>query len=175
MYINWVSETKKRSIAQVYNLIYYVQEPIVLYNDQVLLALLNLNLFKLYSKEFAKGLHSYFEARYSQVCNSLQPTLNDLLFVTLRMPLVFFTWWAMCRQGIDKWLVCPLHSMYKDVRSRVGVGDGFSEELIAVVIVHQGSALNRLLLIIELEAPSKEFHTGCPWELLYADDLVISA
>ena len=37
--------------------------------------------------------------------------------------------------------------------------------------VHQGSARN----IIVLEAPSTEFHTSCPWELLYADDLIISA
>ena len=26
-----------------------------------------------------------------------------------------------------------------------------------------------------LEALSREFRTGCPWELLYADDLMISA
>ena len=36
------------------------------------------------------------------------------------------------------------------------------------------TVLSRLLLIIVLEAPSREFHTGCPWELLYADDLMIS-
>ena len=63
-------------------------------------------------------------------------------------------------------------SMYKDVRSRVRVGDGFSEELDVVLDVHQGSVLSRLLLIIMLEAPSREFHTGCPWELLYAGDLI---
>ena len=73
----------------------------------------------------------------------------------------------MRRLGIDKWLVSPVHSMYKDVRSRVWVGDGFSEELDVVVGVHQGSVLSRLLLIIVLEATSREFHTGCPWELLY--------
>ena len=28
---------------------------------------------------------------------------------------------------------------------------------------------------IVLEALSREFRTGCPWELLYADDLMISA
>ena len=39
--------------------------------------------------------------------------------------------------------------------------------------VHQGSILSPLLFIIVLEALSKEFRTGCPWELLYADDLVI--
>ena len=35
--------------------------------------------------------------------------------------------------------------------------------------------LSPLLFISVLEALSREFHTGCPWELLYADDLMISA
>ena len=41
--------------------------------------------------------------------------------------------------------------------------------------VHQGYVLNPLLFIIVLEALSREFRTGCPWELLYADDLMLSA
>ena len=41
--------------------------------------------------------------------------------------------------------------------------------------VHQGSVLSPLLFIIVLEALSREFRTGCPWELLYTDDLKISA
>ena len=41
--------------------------------------------------------------------------------------------------------------------------------------VHQGSVLSPLLFIIVLEALSREFSTGCPWELLYADNLMISA
>ena len=41
--------------------------------------------------------------------------------------------------------------------------------------VHQGSVLSPLLFIIVLEALSREFRTGCPWELLYSDDLMISA
>ena len=32
-----------------------------------------------------------------------------------------------------------------------------------------------LLFVVVLEALSSEFCTGTPWELLYADDLVISA
>ena len=65
--------------------------------------------------------------------------------------------------------------MYRDVRSRLRVGDGFSQERDAVVGVHQGSVLSRLLLIIVLEVSCREFHTCYPWELLYADDLIISA
>ena len=38
-----------------------------------------------------------------------------------------------------------------------------------------GSVLSPLLFIIVLEALSREFRTGCPWELLYVDDLMISA
>ena len=84
-------------------------------------------------------------------------------------------WWAMCKLGIDEWLVRLVQSMYKDVRSRVRVGDGYSEEFGVGVGVHQGSVLSLLLFIIVLEALSREFRTGCPWELLYADDLMISA
>ena len=60
-------------------------------------------------------------------------------------------------------------------RSRVRVGNGYSEEFGVAVGVHQGSVLSPLLFIIVLEALSREFRTGCPWELLYADDLMISA
>ena len=37
--------------------------------------------------------------------------------------------------------------------------------------VHQGSVISTLLFIIVLEALSKEFNVGSPWELLNADDL----
>ena len=84
-------------------------------------------------------------------------------------------WWAMGKLGIDKWLVCLVQSMYKDVRSSVRVSDGYSEEFGVGAGVHQGSVLSPLLFIIVLEALSREFRTGCPWELLYADGLMISA
>ena len=82
---------------------------------------------------------------------------------------------GIAQLGIDEWLVRLVQSMYKDVRSRVRVGDGYSEEFGVGVGVHQGSVLSPLLFIIVLEALSREFRTGCPWELLYTDDLMISA
>ena len=41
--------------------------------------------------------------------------------------------------------------------------------------VHEGSVLSPLLFIIVLEALSREFRAGVPWEDLYVDDLVIIA
>ena len=55
-------------------------------------------------------------------------------------------------------------SMYKDVRSSVRVGSGYSEEFGVKVGVHQGSVLSPLLFIIVLEALSSEFRIGCPSE-----------
>ena len=50
-----------------------------------------------------------------------------------------------------------------------------SDKFEVKVGVHQGSVLSPLLFIMVLEALSLEFRTGCQWELLHADDLVIVA
>ena len=50
-----------------------------------------------------------------------------------------------------------------------------SEEFDVGVGVHQGSVLSPLLFILVLEALSRVFRRGTPWELLYADDLVVIA
>ena len=55
------------------------------------------------------------------------------------------------------------------------VGDEYSNSYDVRVGVHQSSALSPLLFVIVLEALSMEFRTGCLWEILYADDLMISA
>ena len=63
--------------------------------------------------------------------------------------------------------------MYQNARSQVRVNNLFSDVFDVQVGVHQGSVLSPLLFIIALEALSREFLTSCPWELLYADDLVL--
>ncbi len=84
-------------------------------------------------------------------------------------------WWSMRKLGVDEWVVRLVQSMYSNSRSRVKVGSSFSDLFDVKVGVHQGSVLSPLLFIIVLEALSREFRTGCPWELLYADDLMIAA
>ena len=39
--------------------------------------------------------------------------------------------------------------------------------------MHQRSAFSPLLFVIVMEAISREFRVALPWELLYADDLVV--
>ena len=65
--------------------------------------------------------------------------------------------------------------MYNTARSRVRVGSEYSEEFEVGVGVHQGSVLSPLLFIIVLEALSRDFRVGVPWELFFANDLVIIA
>jgi hypothetical protein len=65
--------------------------------------------------------------------------------------------------------------LYNGTRSRVRVADGTSEGFEIGVWVHQGSVLSPLLFIVVMEEATKECRRGDPWELLYADDLVLSA
>ena len=84
-------------------------------------------------------------------------------------------WWALRKLGVEEWIVWLVQEMYTNARSRVCVGEGFSQELKVTVRVHQGSLLSPLLFIIVLEALSREFRAAVSWEDLYADDLVIIA
>ena len=84
-------------------------------------------------------------------------------------------WWALRKLGVEEWLVRLVQGMYTNVGGRVRVGDGYSDEFGVKVGVHQGSVLSPLLFIIVLEALSREFRSGVPWEDLYADDLAIIA
>ena len=82
---------------------------------------------------------------------------------------------SMRKLGIEEWIVRFVQAMYNNTRSIVRVNNTYSDEFGVKVEVHQGSVLSPLLFVIVLEALSREFRTGTPWELLYADDLVISA
>jgi len=65
-------------------------------------------------------------------------------------------------------------ALYSESFSKVRFGGSTSPEFPIGVGVHQGSALSPLLFILVLEVATKECRTGDPWELLYADDLVLT-
>ena len=84
-------------------------------------------------------------------------------------------WYALRKLGVEEWIVRLVQGMYANARSHVCVGEGYREEFVVKVDVHQRSVLSPQLFIIVLEALSREFRSGVPWEDLYADDLVIIA
>ena len=55
------------------------------------------------------------------------------------------------------------------------VGNEYSNSFDVWVGVHQGSVSSPLLFVIVLEVISMEFRAGCLWEILYVDDLMVSA
>ena len=73
-------------------------------------------------------------------------------------------WWAPRKLGVEEWIVRLVQGMYADAGSHVRAGDRYSEEFEVKVGVHQGSVFSPLVFIIVLEALSREFCSGVPWE-----------
>ena len=79
----------------------------------------------------------------------------------------------MRRVGVEEWVIRAVKVMYENAKSCVRVNGQFSDEFNIKFCVHQGAVLSPLVFIIVMEALSREFRVGCPWELLNADDLVL--
>ena len=80
----------------------------------------------------------------------------------------------MRRVRVDEWLIRTIQAMYTNAKSSVRINGQFSSCFDVQVGVHQGSVLSPLLFIIVMEALSRHFRTGCPWELLYPDLVIIA-
>ena len=77
-----------------------------------------------------------------------------------------------------QWTVHVIQDMYSNAQSHMWVNGQYSEEFGVNGVgvgVHQGSVLSPLLFILVLEVLPCEFRTGVPWELVYADHLVLIA
>jgi len=80
--------------------------------------------------------------------------------------------WAVRKLGFEEWLVSAVMSMYTCAKTVVRTVYGNSNGFEVKIGMHQCSALCPLLLVIVMEALSKEFRAALPWEL-YADDLIM--
>ena len=82
--------------------------------------------------------------------------------------------WAMRKLGVEEWLARAVMAMYKHARTRIrSYGGSVSEWFGVNVGVHQGLVLSPLLFIIVMEAVTHSVREGLPWQMLYADDLVL--
>ena len=66
-------------------------------------------------------------------------------------------------------------SMYTGAKTVVKTVYGNSSGSEVKVGMRQGSALSPPLFVIVMVAISREFRVALPWELLYDDDLVVTA
>ena len=73
------------------------------------------------------------------------------------------------------WLVQTVMVMYEKARTTVRTKQGSSEEFEVKDGVYQGSVLSLLLFVAVMEVVTQKVREGLPWELLYADDLVLVA
>ena len=85
------------------------------------------------------------------------------------------SWCALRHAGVEEWMVNVIKSLYERVTTAVKRNGEESENFKVKVGVHQGSVLSPLLFNIVMQAIADNFKKGLPWELLYADDLVLLA
>ena len=74
-------------------------------------------------------------------------------------------WWSMRKLKINEWIIQIVKSMYDNARSKVRITNSYNNPINVSAGVHQGSVLSPLLFITVMEAISREFRTGCPWDL----------
>src|SRR6267154_3262622 len=84
-------------------------------------------------------------------------------------------WWALRHVGVAEWIVNLIKIMYEGVTTSVKINGEESEGFEVKVGVHQGSVLSPILFNIVMQAIADNFKVGLPWELFYADDLVLLA
>ena len=83
--------------------------------------------------------------------------------------------WALRRQLVPERLIIQVMSLYEHSESQVRFAGEVSEGFPVCVGVHQGSSLSPLLFNLVMEEATRSCRKGHPWELLYADDHVLTA
>ena len=66
-------------------------------------------------------------------------------------------WWSLRKLELDEWVIRLVKAIYSDAQSSVQVNRSCSEPFKVMVGAHQASLLSPLLLIIVMEALSREF------------------
>ena len=83
--------------------------------------------------------------------------------------------WALRRKMVPERMVEAIMALYVETRTRVKTMPGVSKDFDIGVSVHVGSILSPLLFIVVMDEVTKKVRNRVPWELGYADDLVLTA
>ena len=116
----------------------------------------------------------HIQQKYTEKKKRLYHIFVDLEKAFDRVPRSALVW-ALRRQLVPEKLVKLVMALYSGSNSSVVAAGGPSAPFEISVGVHQGSALSPLLFNLVMEEATKECRRGVPWDMLYADDLVITA
>jgi len=114
------------------------------------------------------------QEKYNQKKRKLYHIFIDLEKAFDRVPRKVIEW-ALRRKMVPERMVKAIMALYAETRTRVKTAAGVSKDLDIGVGVHQGSILSPLLFIVVMDEATKDIRIGVPWELGYADDLVLTA
>ena len=84
-------------------------------------------------------------------------------------------YWCLRRRGVPERIVRLVQATYTNSSTVVRTAEGPTDVFDIQVGLHQGSALSPFLFIVVLDTVTRDCRAGLPWELLFADDLVIIA
>ena len=84
-------------------------------------------------------------------------------------------WNCMRLKKVSEKYIRVVQDMYKNSSTQVRTSAGVSESFEVSVGVHQGSALSPFLFTVIMDCMSEEFRKEAPWNMMFADDVVICA
>ena len=114
------------------------------------------------------------QEKYNQKKKKLYHIFVDLEKAFDRVPREIIEW-ALRKKEVPERMVAAIMALYVGTKSQVKTEAGTSEEFNIGVGVHQGSVLSPLLFIVVMDEATRGASRGAPWELVYADDLVLTA
>ena len=109
------------------------------------------------------------QQKYSEKKKELYHIFVDLKKAFDRVPLAAIRW-----ELVPERLVELMMELYSGSKSRVTAAGCTSSSFEITVGVHQGSALSPLLFNLVREEATRECRKGVTWDMLYADDIVIT-
>ena len=84
-------------------------------------------------------------------------------------------YWCLRKRGVPERLINMMKMIYKGARTVVRTRSGKTEPFEVKVGLHQGSALSPFLFAVVMDVLSENVRRDMLWDLLFADDLVITA
>ena len=84
-------------------------------------------------------------------------------------------YWCLRKRGVPERTVRLVQATYKNASTVVRTSQGQTKPFHIRVGLHQGSALSPFLFVMVMDTITKQCRKGLPWEVLFADDLVIIA